>query len=121
MELRQIQKRNRDQTERARKNGEPKQRPAYGYMFVRLHPAAKVDHVAVDEVGAEVIWEVARRILADETGKVTVSTEAARLTREGISSPSDRRAQIYGRKLKGSPWTARRSSTFSRVSRLWGS
>lgn len=61
MELRAIQKRNRDETDRARRTGEPKQRPAYGYMFVRLHPAGKVDHVAVDEVRAEVIREVARK------------------------------------------------------------
>jgi site-specific DNA recombinase len=35
MELRAIQKRNRDETERARKAGEPKQRPSYGYDVVR--------------------------------------------------------------------------------------
>ena len=28
-----------------------------------------------------------------------------RLTREGIPSPSDRRAQLYGRPMKGGPWT----------------
>lgn len=107
MELRAIQKRNRDETERARSKGEPKQKPSYGYMYVRLHPAAKIDHVGIDEIAAEIIREVARRILADETGKITPSTEAARLTREGIPSPGDRRAQIYGRKLKGSPWTGK--------------
>jgi site-specific DNA recombinase len=48
---------------------------------------------------------VARRILADETRKITVGTEAVRLTREGIPSPDDRRAQLYGRPLKGAPWT----------------
>jgi len=36
-----------------------------------------MDHVAIDEVAAEVIREVARRILADERGKVTVATEVA--------------------------------------------
>ena len=86
MELRAIQKRNRDETIRARKAGEPKQRPSYGYMYVRLAPMAKIDHVALDPVGAEIIREVARRILADETGKITVGTEAVRLTREGIPS-----------------------------------
>ena len=50
---------------------------------------AKVDHVALDPVGAEIIREVARRILADETGKITIGTEAVRLTREGIPSPGD--------------------------------
>jgi site-specific DNA recombinase len=107
MELRAIQKRNRDETVRARANGDPKQRPSYGYMFVRLSAAARIDHVEIDPVGAEVIREVARRILADETGKVTCATEAARLNREGIPAPSDRRAQLYARPMKGHVWTAK--------------
>jgi site-specific DNA recombinase len=105
MELRAIQKRNRAEAVRARKAGEPKQRPSYGYLYVRLAPMAKIDHVALDPVGAEVIREVARRILADQTGTITVGTEAVRLTREGIPSPDDRRAQLYGRPVKGAPWT----------------
>jgi hypothetical protein len=107
MELRAIQKRNRDETVRARENGEPKQRPSYGYMFARLSPTAKIDHVEIDPVAAEVIREVARRILADETEKVTCATEAARLNREGIPAPSDRRAQLYARPMKGHVWTAK--------------
>lgn len=105
LELRAIQKRNRDETERARKAGEPKQRPSYGYMFVRLAPTAKVDHVEIDPVAFEVIQEVARRILADETGHVTVSTEAFRLNREGVPSPMDRIAQLYGRPVRGRTWS----------------
>ena len=105
MELRAIQKRNRDEAIRARNAGEPKQRPSYGYMYVRLAPMAKIDHVALDPVGAEIIREVAQRILADETGKITVFTEAVRLSRAGIPAPNDRRAQLYGRPLKGGPWT----------------
>lgn len=107
MELRAIQKRNRDETVRARNAGEPKQRPSYGYLFVRLAPTAKVDHVEIDPVSAEIIREVARRILADETGKITCATEAARLNRDGIPSPSDRRAQLYGRPARGGAWTAK--------------
>jgi site-specific DNA recombinase len=107
MELRAIQKRNRDETIRARKAGEPKQRPSYGYMFVRLAPTAKVDHVEIDLIASEVIREAARRILADETGKITCATEAARLNREGIPAPSDRRAVLYGRPAKGGVWTAK--------------
>jgi site-specific DNA recombinase len=84
MELRAIQKRNQDETLRARAAGEPKKRPSYGYTYVRLSPAARVDHVALDTVAAETIREIARRILSDETGKITCATEAARLTREGI-------------------------------------
>jgi site-specific DNA recombinase len=76
-------------------------------MFVRLIPTGKVDHVEIDPMASEVIREVAQRILADETGKITCATEAARLTREGIPSPSDRRAQLYGRLLSGGPWTAK--------------
>ena len=107
MELSAIQKRNRDETVRAREAGEPKQMPSYGYMYVRLAPTAKIDHVALDPVAVEITREAARRILSDETGKITGATEAARLTREGIPSPSDRRAQLYGRPVKGGPWTAK--------------
>ena len=110
LELRAIQKRNRDETIRAREAGDPKQRPSYGYMFVRLVPMGKVDHVAIDPVAAEVIREVAERILAadDEADvRVTCATEAARLTRAGIPSPSDRLAQLYGRPIAGKPWTAK--------------
>ena len=69
MELRAIQKRNRDETIRARHAGEPKQRPSYGHMFIRLAPTGKVDHVTLDLVGAEIIREVAQRILADERSR----------------------------------------------------
>jgi DNA invertase Pin-like site-specific DNA recombinase len=106
MELRVIQKRNRDEAIRARKAGEPKQRPSYGYMYVRLSPTGKVDHVALDPVAAENIRNVAERILADETGKITITTEAVRLTRAEIPSPADRIAQLYGRPMKGRPWRA---------------
>jgi hypothetical protein len=58
---------------------------------------AKVDHVTLNPVGAEIIREVAWRILADQTGKITIGTEAVRLTRQDIPSPGDRRAQLYGR------------------------
>jgi len=107
MELRSIQRRNRDETVSARENGYPMQRPSYGYMFVRLSPTARIDHVAIDEVAAEVIREVARRILADETGDITYNTEAARLNREAVPAPSDRRAELYARKPKGHVWTGK--------------
>jgi hypothetical protein len=107
MELRAIQKRNRDETLRARAAGQPRQMPPYGYQYVRLVPMGKVDHVAIDTVGAEVIREVARRLLSDETGKITPASEAARLNRAGVPSPSDRRAELYGRPKKGSPWAGK--------------
>ncbi len=104
MELRAIQKRNRDETLRARAAGQPRQMPSYGYQYVRLVPMGKVDHVAVDPEAAEVIREVARRLLSDGTGKITAASEAARLTRAGVPSPYDRRAQLYGRPVKGAMW-----------------
>ncbi|MEC3996773.1 recombinase family protein [Actinacidiphila sp. DG2A-62] len=107
MELRSIQKRNRDDTVRARAAGEPKQKNSYGYRFVRLFPTAKVDHVEIDPVAAEVIRNVAKRILTDRTGKITVHTEAARLNREGVLSPSDHRAVMYGRAPRGVKWDRR--------------
>jgi hypothetical protein len=66
---------------------------------------AKVDHVEIDPVALEVIQEVTRRILADETETITHATEAVRLNRERIPSPRDRLAQLYGRPPKGTPWT----------------
>ena len=105
LELRAIQKRNRDETLRARAAGEPKQMNGYGFRFVRLTPMGKVDHVALDPVASEIIRDVARRILADRTGTITAYTEAARLTREGVLSPRDHRAVMYGREPKGTPWT----------------
>ncbi|MEY9839245.1 recombinase family protein [Streptacidiphilus sp. EB103A] len=107
MELRAIQKRNSDEAVRAREAGIPKQKPSYGYKFVRLVPTGKVDHVEIDPVAAEIIREVAERILTDETGKITYATEATHLTREGVPSPTDRRAQLYGRPLAGSQWNAK--------------
>ncbi|WP_329309684.1 recombinase family protein [Streptomyces sp. NBC_01262] len=105
MELRAIQKRNRDETTRARQAGQPKQMNAYGYRFVRLFPTAKADHVEIDPVAAGIIRRVAERILTDETGTITAYTEATRLTRAAVPSPRDHRAIMYGREPKGTPWT----------------
>ncbi|MFJ6137080.1 recombinase family protein [Kitasatospora sp. NPDC092286] len=105
MELRAIQKRNKDESERARRAGQPKQAPSYGYRYVRLHPNGPIDHVEIDPIAAEIIRGVAQRILSDETGKITWSTEAARLTRAGVASPRDRRAEMYGKPIKGARWT----------------
>ncbi|MBS2550318.1 recombinase family protein [Catenulispora sp. NL8] len=104
MELRAIQKRNSDAAENARASGRPRNKNSYGYRFVRLVPTGKVDHVAIDPVAAKVIREVARRILDDESGQITVNTEAARLNREGVLSPKDHRAVMYGRESEGTPW-----------------
>ena len=55
MELRAIQKRNRDETIRARNAGEPMQRPSYGYMFIRPVPRRKSITSSWTPVGAEII------------------------------------------------------------------
>jgi len=107
MELRAIQKRNRDETLRARAAGQPKQKPSYGYQYIRLVPTGKVDHVAIDPEAAEIIREVAERILGDQSGTITCATESARLNRSGVPSPSDRRARLYARPPKGKLWTAK--------------
>ena len=104
MELRAIQKRNRDAAENARASGRPRNKNSYGYRFVRLAPTGKVDHVAIDDEAAAIIRKVAQRILDDESGQITVHTEAARLNREGVLSPKDHRAVMYGREPAGTPW-----------------
>ncbi|WP_405686430.1 recombinase family protein [Streptomyces sp. NBC_01387] len=105
MELRAIQKRNRDETQRARAAGEPKHKNRYGYRFVRLTPKGKVDHVELDPIPAKILRNVAERILADQTGTITVHTEAGRLSREGVPSPADYRAKTNGREVTGNPWS----------------
>lgn len=105
MELRAIQRRNREETIRAREAGVPKHKNSYGYRYVRRVPNGRIDHVEIDPVAAKVIREVAKRILSDDTGTITVATEAVRLTRAGVLSPSDHRAVMYGREPEGRPWT----------------
>ncbi|HET9170509.1 MAG TPA: recombinase family protein, partial [Actinospica sp.] len=105
MELRAIQRRNRNSTVKMRAKGRPKNKNAYGYRYVRVIPNGEVDHVEIDDVAAEIIRNVAERILSDTEGLITYTTEAARLTREGIPSPADRRAQLYGRPIKGFRWS----------------
>ncbi|MER5863762.1 recombinase family protein [Kitasatospora sp. NPDC002040] len=109
MEHRQTRTRLRDESKRARSAGQVAHRPSYGYMHVRLSPVGKVSHTDLDTTtgSAEEIREVARRILADQTGSVTEHTEAARLTRARVLSPADRIAVLYGRESEGRPWDGR--------------
>jgi hypothetical protein len=60
----------------------------------------------VDPEAAGILREIAERILADESGTVTCATEAVRLNRAGVLSPSDYRNVMYGRGPKGRTWTA---------------
>lgn len=105
MELRAIQKRNREEAERSRKAGTPKNGNRYGFRFIRLNPTGRVHHVEHDPAAKEIICRVAERILADETGLITLNSEAARLNREGILSPRDYRRVLYGREPRGTLWT----------------
>ncbi|MBT2482518.1 recombinase family protein [Streptomyces sp. ISL-94] len=116
MELRATQSRNRDETEKAREQGRKRGKHAYGYRYVRLHPKSGIDHVALDrgedmppevrerENATDIMREVARRILADTSDEITQFTEAARLTRAGIYSPTDHLRVMGGREARGSAW-----------------
>ncbi|MFD7131281.1 recombinase family protein [Streptomyces sp. NPDC059894] len=105
LEHRAIKTRIQDEHVRARKAGQPKKKPSYGYMYVRRVPTGKVDEVVLHPKASKEIRNVAQRILADTTGKITISTECARLTREGVPSPHDHLAVMYGRKPEGKAWT----------------
>ncbi|MFJ8472180.1 recombinase family protein [Kitasatospora sp. NPDC094011] len=105
MEHRSIKKRVQDETKRAVAAGQVLFRPSYGYRHVR-DKAGRITHTEFEPDAQTTIQAVARRILADTTGKITLHSEAARLTREGKLSPSDWRAVLYGREPKGSPWRA---------------
>ncbi|WP_406113970.1 recombinase family protein [Kitasatospora purpeofusca] len=109
MEHRQIRTRLRNESTRARSAGQVAHRPSYGYMHVRLSPVGKVSHTEFDTVTGSTteIQDVARRILADQTGKTTEHTEAARLTRARVLNPADRIAVLYGREPEGRPWDGR--------------
>ncbi|MGP4112689.1 recombinase family protein [Streptomyces sp. 4N509B] len=105
MELRAIQRRNRNATVKMRAAGRPKGKSSYGFRYVRTVPNGRVEGVELHPHAAEVLREIARRILADPEN-VTCSSEAARLNRLGELSPSDHLAVMYGRPARGRPWQA---------------
>ncbi|GAB7185771.1 hypothetical protein ATKI12_5602 [Kitasatospora sp. Ki12] len=113
IEHRAIRTRNRQEIKRARAAGEPHNKPSYGFKYARLSPTSKVERAVLDHGDAKrgipdaagVLREVKRRILADQTGKITVATEASRLTRAGVLSPNDQLRANYGREPKGTPWS----------------
>jgi site-specific DNA recombinase len=106
LELRSIQRRNREAVAAAREAGRPSNRPSYGFEYVRLIPTGKVDHVVHHPFASSNIRKVAERILTDDSGTITVDTEAARMNREGVLSPQDHLRVMYGRKPKGQKWTS---------------
>ncbi|WP_236654535.1 recombinase family protein [Streptacidiphilus anmyonensis] len=61
MELRAIQKRNRDAALKSRADGRPRGKTSYGYRYVRLYTGGKVDRVEIDPVAAEIIRDARRR------------------------------------------------------------
>ncbi len=103
MELRAIQRRNRDATVKTRAAGRPKGKPSYGFQYVRKVMGGKIDQVELHPHASEVLRNVARRILADPDN-VTCSSEAARLNRAGELSPADHLAVMYGKPSGGRPW-----------------
>ncbi|QDY79304.1 recombinase family protein [Streptomyces qinzhouensis] len=104
MEHRAIRERNRQELRRARAVGQISSRPSYGYRNVRPAPTQKVTHRELEEHSAEVLRDVARRILLDTTDKTTPYSEAARLTLAGELAPVDWLANQYGREPKGIAW-----------------
>ncbi|MEU0954034.1 recombinase family protein [Streptomyces niveus] len=107
MEHRAGKTRTSEESKRARKAGQAKCKLTYGYMYVRLTPKGPVDHVALDPVASVEIRKVARRILADLTGLITIASECRRLTREGVQTPHDLMAVRAGREPKNGHWTWR--------------
>ncbi|MGK5530656.1 hypothetical protein [Streptomyces sp. URMC 129] len=65
MELRAIQRRNRDAAVKMRAAGRPKGKPSYAFQYIRRVQGGRVDEVGLHPHAASVIREVARRILAD--------------------------------------------------------
>ena len=107
MELRNIQRRNREATTKARSLGKKRNRHSYGFRYVRLTPRGAIDQQVIDDYPADVARNIADRILtAGPDEKITPSTEAIRLNSAGELTPGDYEAVQYGRKPKGAHWTA---------------
>ncbi|MFF0557891.1 recombinase family protein [Streptomyces sp. NPDC004266] len=103
MELRAIQRRNRDATKKIRAAGRPKGKPSYGFRYVRTVPNGRFERVELHPHAAEVLRTVAGRIRADPEN-VSPSSEAARLNRLGEPAPVDHLAVMYGKVATGRPW-----------------
>ena len=108
MELRAIQRRNRETTVKARKLGRKANRHSYGFRYVRMTPRGAIDEQILDPHSSKVARKIAARILsAGPDEKITPATEAVRLNRAGELTPGDYEAVEYGRKPKGATWTAK--------------
>ncbi|CAM5315720.1 integrase [Streptomyces spiroverticillatus] len=107
MEHRSTRERVRQEYKRARDAGQVTNRPAYGFKHVRPSPTAKVTHSENEKHSADVMRNIATRILLDQTGKTTPYSEAARLNRARELSPRDWLRVQYGRKPVGTKWSGK--------------
>ncbi|NEC18435.1 recombinase family protein [Streptomyces parvus] len=105
MEHRATRRRSNDSKTSARNRGRVSAKPSYGYEYFRAIPNGPVSEIRLRSKPAREIRNVARRILADQTGTITPNFEFKRLNRNGVLSPSDELAVIYGREPKGIPWS----------------
>ena len=104
MELRAIQQRTGQTAENMRDSGLKYGTLAYGYRYVRIGESRTVDHIEIDAAPAKILRTVAQRILADETGQITTSSEARRLTSEGVPTSADYRRMRKGLAPTGAAW-----------------
>lgn len=104
MELWAIQDRISESKVNNRLAGIVSSKNSYGYRYVRVNPKI-VDHVVIDLAAANVLYEVAKRIMnSPEDDPVTCYAEALRLSNMRVLSPADHRGVMYGREPKGAPW-----------------
>ncbi|MFB7979605.1 recombinase family protein [Streptomyces vinaceus] len=120
MELRSIQRRNRETAEKNRRDGKAGGKHQYGYRYERAVPTGPVTaqvfddgSTLADEYGDrenahQILMYIKARIMNDGTGKITPYSEAARLNREGVHlAPSDHLRVLYGRQPQGVRWSGK--------------
>ncbi|MFF8437511.1 MULTISPECIES: recombinase family protein [Streptomyces] len=89
----------------SRNRGRVFSKPSYGYEYFRAKPMGPVSEVRLRPSSSKEIRKVARRILVDQSGDITVHHEMKRLNREGVPSPQDELAMTYGREPTGVLWS----------------
>ncbi|MEU6477010.1 hypothetical protein ABZ858_08965 [Streptomyces sp. NPDC047017] len=97
MELRAIQRRNRDATKKIRAAGRPKGKPSYGFRYVRTMPNGRGrQRRTAPACGGESHGPSPTASLADPEN-VTPSSEGARLNRLDELASADHLAVMYGK------------------------
>jgi DNA invertase Pin-like site-specific DNA recombinase len=104
MEHRSAKRRSNETFERLLREGHKIGLVAHGYRYVRIGENRKVDHIAIDEYVLAYLEDTADRLLADETGLVTLASECRRLTAAKILTPSDYRRFKKGLEQTGAAW-----------------